>query len=133
MRLSGRFRAYSVDEVGDLLSGLVRQNVRQLREGERPISEALRPDVSGRRRLSYIRRDDDESWWSIRDLWRRGGGDCEDLAAALAAELRVFHGLKAHVHLYRVRAGLWHAVVRVLVNGQWKKMDPSRWGGMGEA
>lgn len=131
MRLAGRFHAYSVGEVRALLLGLTAQNVRQLRRGVPPISKALQPRArDGEREVRYIRRDEDETWWSIRDIWRRGGGDCEDLAAAVAAELQV-QGINARADLYKVRPGLYHAIVKV--RGMKGYLDPSKWGGMGEA
>lgn len=107
-----------------LNGGLVGLDVFQLREGVPPISKALR---SGR--LRYERRDEDEHWKNIREIWADGFGDCEDLASAIAAELIFFRGHRAELRLFRVRPGLVHAVAVDLTTGD--VYDPSRTGGMG--
>jgi hypothetical protein len=57
----------------------------------------------------------------------RGWGDCDDLAPALAAELRVRDRIPARPVIFAVRPGLWHCVVR-LPSG--RTLDPSRELGM---
>lgn len=122
----GRLR---LGEAAELLQGLVRINVRQLREGEQPVSPALQlGSAPWGRRIRYERADPGERWQTIRDLWASGWGDCEDLAAAVAAEMTV-GGLPARVVLYRARPGLAHAVVQDALG---RLHDPSRWAGMGE-
>jgi transglutaminase-like putative cysteine protease len=51
-------------------------------------------------------------WRHVADVMKTGHGDCEDLAAARAAELRV-SGVDpgAFVHVYRSGARRYHAVV----------------------
>lgn len=105
------------------MSGLVQLDVVQIRAGVPPISPALN---SGR--LRYIRRDPDEHWLTLREIWERGGGDCEDLAAALAAELIAVHGRPARVVLKRMGPGLIHAVTEDTKSGL--LLDPSITGGM---
>lgn len=82
--------------------------------------------------LRYLRECCGEVWrvWPV-PLWR-GGGDCEDLAAARVAELResgvpAFLELRASAQLDSV-ARLWHVLVR-LPGGATE--DPSRELGMG--
>lgn len=124
------FGRLTLEEAALLLQGLLFVDVHQLLTGEEPISKAL---VEGR--LKYIRRDPDEHFRSIREIWQHGGGDCEDLATAVAAEACVvedqlpdlFSGA-ARPYLYRVRPGLSH-IVSQLRSGQ--LLDPSRTGGMG--
>lgn len=124
------FRGLSVPEAELLLQGLLLINVRQLLEGWPPISPALHDG-----RLRYIRSDPDEQWRTIRDIWQKGGGDCEDLATASAAEVCVATGqlprivAGAHPVIYRVRPGLSH-VVTELAGGH--RIDPSLTGGMGK-
>lgn len=133
------FSPLPLDEASELLQGLYRVDLKQLAKGYPPVSAALLPDASGRRRLRYIRTDPREHWRTIADLWRFGGGDCEDLAAAVAAEI-TFSGLwVAQPVVYQVRPGLAHAVVQI-VSGPPRGLvqigallDPSRTGGMGEA
>lgn len=85
--------------------------------------------------IRYVRSDPDETW----QTWERtvrAGGDCEDLAAAVAAELRVdgipdgpYAGrpVRARPVVYRARPGLLH----VVVDAPWGIIDPSRLAGMG--
>lgn len=130
MAVRPTFGALQFSELEGLLYGLFLADLAQLRRGVAPIYPALRPDRLGRRRLRYIRRDPSEHWRTISEIWRYGGGDCEDLAAAEAARI-VFQGLdpRARPVLYRVRPGLIHAVVQL---GDGMRIDPSRTGGMGE-
>lgn len=114
----------SAAEAEAALEGLVRVNTHQLTQGYPPIASSLR---SGR--LRYIRRDPDEEWRSLAQIWRHGGGDCEDLAAAVAAELRAL-GYRARVVIRRARPGLLHALTLNESTGQ--LLDPSLTGGMGQ-
>lgn len=70
-----------------------------------------------------------ESWQTLPDLLATKRGDCEDLAAALAAELQVTgvdpDAVACATH---VRPGLWHIRVR---RGDGTMEDPSRVLGMG--
>lgn len=69
-----------------------------------------------------------EEWRTRARVLLDGYGDCEDLAAALAVELRA-RGVPARARIRRARAGTgYHAVVRV---GD-IELDPSLWLGMGE-
>lgn len=67
-----------------------------------------------------------ERWKTISDLMRTGVGDCEDLASARVAQLRMM-GIRAVPWLKR-RNNTWHVVVRY-PNGRIE--DPSRRLGMG--
>lgn len=122
----------SLLETAHMLQGLYLVDLAQLESGIRPIFAHLQPG-SGRRwgvarRLRYNRKDFGEVWQTIRDIWRNGGGDCEDLAAAVAAEF-TFKGIPARPVIRRVRPGLAHAIVQILSTGQ--LVDPSKIGGMG--
>lgn len=65
--------------------------------------------------------------WSTADIcWRRGYGDCEDLAAWRCAELRL-SGVRATVEPKEMRPRKWHAVVR---HPDGRIEDPSRRLGM---
>jgi len=69
-----------------------------------------------------------ENWQTVRQLYRAGIGDCEDLAAARAAELRM-EGIPARAIAIRTGPRKYHAVVR------WPDgaiEDPSRLLGMGK-
>lgn len=63
-----------------------------------------------------------EDWQNAIDLLRSGRGDCEDLAAYRAAELRC-DGEPATVAIKRTRRGSYHAVVR---RADGTTEDPSR-------
>ena len=121
----------TLEEAAWMMQGLYLADLSQLERGIPGILHWLRRGTAagGGRRLRYVRDDPDEVWQTLRDLWASGGGDCEDLAAAVAAEL-TYKGVPARPVIYRVRRGLAHAVVQVLGTGQ--ILDPSRLGGMGE-
>lgn len=79
--------------------------------------------------LRYRRRDDREHWQTYRELLLSRGGDCEDLAAAYAAELQVDGwDPDARAVVYHVRPGLSHVVV---YSPRYGWIDPSRLAGMG--
>ena len=63
-----------------------------------------------------------EEWQNAVELLRSGEGDCEDLAAYRAAELRM-QGEPATVAIVRTRRGTYHAVVR---RADGTTEDPSR-------
>lgn len=116
------FGRLSLDEAEGLLQGLYEVNLRQTRAGVPSVDQALRVGS-----LRYIRRDPSEHWRTKREIWTYGGGDCEDLAAAVAADMTA-RGEPAIPVVYRVNPSLAHAVV-------WVKrprllIDPSRTGGM---
>ena len=88
------------------------------------------PDLIGdiaSRRISYRRYDPEEEWKTIDRLYADGGGDCEDLSAALAAYLRL-GGVPAYADVYKAGSGLYHVIVQTPVGPR----DPSVLGGMME-
>lgn len=118
------FDKMSVWEAEAMLEGgIPRLNAILLQKGVPGVSKALHQG-----QVKYDRRDRAELWQSIRGLWQRGAGDCEDLALAVAAE-RTHAGYPSVAILHPVRPGLLHAVVRDVKSG--KLLDPSRTGGMG--
>lgn len=119
-----RLRPMSLEQAQVALAGLVAVNRAQLRAGVPPIGPALHT-----RRLRYERRDPKELWLTIRGIWARGRADCEDLAAATAAELEEL-GIPARVRIKRVSLGLAHALTERLDNGT--VLDPSITGGMND-
>jgi len=72
-----------------------------------------------------------EDWVNVRGVYRRRRGDCEDLAALRAAELRVYEGEPARAVAYPSRRGpgKFHAVV---LRADGSIEDPSRLLGMGD-
>ena len=52
-----------------------------------------------------------EQWWTIPQVLERGYGDCEDLSAWRAAELRSM-GVPAFAYVIRSGPRMFHAVVR---------------------
>lgn len=58
----------------------------------------------------YRREKGTERWLLIPQVLRAGSGDCEDLAAWRASELRLV-GVPARVALVKGRRARWHAVV----------------------
>lgn len=125
------FGALKPEEAAALLQGLYAINLVQLKKGVPGILGALVPGSAGpgTRRLRYIRRDPQEHWRTIREIWRYGGGDCEDLASAGAAQLTMM-GIPARPVVYKVNPTLYHVVIERLSDG--KLLDPSKLGGMGE-
>lgn len=119
--LTPRFGALTLAEAQALLSGLQAVDQVQLAQGWPSVSLGLQTG-----RLRYLRRDPNEHWRNVREIWRFGGGDCEDLAAAVAAEL-IMQGVPARAVIQRVRPGLAHALVRLPDR---RIIDPSRTGGM---
>jgi hypothetical protein len=69
-----------------------------------------------------------ERWKTWEELLRDHEGDCEDLAAARAAELRASGEPGARAFAREVRPGRFHAVVR---RADGRTEDPSRQLGMG--
>lgn len=112
----------SLAQLAAALEGLVLVNEVQLREGVRGIADELQAG-----RIRYVRRDKREQWLTLDAVRARGGGDCEDLAGAIAAEMRVRDGVHAVAHPYLARPRLVHVVVK-LPGGE--LLDPSRTGGM---
>lgn len=146
--LTPTFGNLEVGDAAELLQGLAGANRNQLRRHIPGINSAL---IRGL--VRYERSDQNERWQTIEDLRRTRKGDCEDLAAAVAAELD-YKGIKARPVIYRVRPGLAHAVVQLLDARHYGRhrigeklyghpvikiidgtpiIDPSRTGGMGRA
>lgn len=96
-----------------LLEALTRVNVAWL-ESHPAAPSILAPDAGVRYEREPLGRED---WRTLPALLSFGAGDCEDLAAARAAELRVA-GIHARATPVRIgpriggRAELWHIVVR---------------------
>lgn len=133
MPLRPTFGRLSVDEAQALLFGLWQVNRYQLGRGVPGVLARLRPGadpVTGKRILVYQRHDPNEHWRSVREIHHYGGGDCEDLAAAGAAELTEHFGILAVPYVYRVKPGLAHVVIKRADTGE--ILDPSKLGGMGE-
>lgn len=60
----------------------------------------------------YRREPPGREWWeTVLDVIRTGEGDCEDLSAFRAAELRYREGEPARVRIYRTPRRTYHAVV----------------------
>lgn len=114
----------SLAQLAAALEGLTLINQAQIQEGVRGVNADLQAG-----RITYARRDLGEEWLPLLDLRARGAGDCEDLSAAIAAELRHHKRIHATAHPYFVpgKPGLVHVVVK-LPDG--RTLDPSRTGGM---
>ncbi len=113
------------DALLDALGVLQSLNELWLRHNVQNPSEVVGLYQSG---VRYSRDDATEEWLPIPVLYRRGVGDCEDLAAAQAALLR-FTGEdpEARAVAYRSRPHTWHAVV---LRGDGSIEDPSAHLGM---
>jgi hypothetical protein len=116
--------------LGHFLEALVRQDVDELRAGRAP---RLLPRPGQRPHIVYKRERTIhgralERWQTAAEVARRGEGDCEDLAAYWAAELRV-RGIdpRAKVQVIKTGPALLHAVV---LRSDGRIDDPSRWLGM---
>lgn len=106
-----------------MVDALVRLNLYEMRQRRfRPLY-----DAGVRYRRERKRLGEPERWQTIRDVYRHGFGDCEDLAAIRVAELRR-EGIRA-VPWFRKKGNLWHVLIRY-PNGAFE--DPSRILGMGK-
>jgi len=65
--------------------------------------------------IHYRREPKGREWWEsaadLHGIITERSGDCEDLAAARVAELRVYEGIDAIVRVVRTRRGNFHAIV----------------------
>lgn len=112
----------STSSLTSALEALVREGVEELRAGVGAQQSILDGTVRYRREPRGS-----EQWRTRGRVLLEGYGDCEDLAAALAAELRVAgHPARAIVRRARGAPG-YHAVVRL----RGRELDPSAWLGMG--
>lgn len=102
-----------------VLEALVRESVDERKTGKVPALSAA-PSVRYKREPRGV-----EKWQTAAQTYRRGVGDCEDLAVWLCADFRV-RGIPARVVVRNVRPGLSHALVRV----QDRHIDPSKARGM---
>lgn len=119
-----------------MLVGLQLVNEQQIRRagpGRPRLEELIQA-----RRLRYSRVDPSEHWQTYEELVQGVAvsgvhfADCEDLACALAAEIRSdpahpMHDPQAAPYVYKTGPNLSHVVVRA--RGQ--LLDPSEWAGMG--
>lgn len=119
MALSPKLDASGVEEIECLLEGLVRLDLSQLRRGLAP------PLYSSK--VRYQREPPGrEDWQSAVRTNKLGTGDCEDLAAYLAASYRLA-GVEARAIVKEVRPGLKHCLT-LLPDGRIE--DPSKRLGM---
>jgi hypothetical protein len=112
----------SLEEAEAMLEGLVQVNMVQYQDGEASIVGAIESGA-----VVYDRRDPDEHWQSVKELWMSGRGDCEDLSAALAARRRLDGDHDARVIVTPGRGRVAHAQVAL---GDGTIEDPSVWAGM---
>ena len=78
----------------------------------------------------YSRHDPNEHWQSFNEVLAAGEGDCEDLSAAVVAEMQLA-GRNAFVGIEKSGEDLWHATVNVYnPDGSITNLDPSKWAGM---
>src|SRR5207253_9225722 len=93
--------------------GLVRLNVAMMRYADGNGVELPPLYESG---ITYRREPRGREWWEsaedVAALATRKSGDCEDLAAYRAAELRYWDGELATVAILKTARGTFHAVVR---------------------
>lgn len=111
-------RAYSQKAVLYLLEALV--NINRLWLRTHPSTPGIYE--SG---IRYIREYDTEDWRDVPTLIKDGGGDCEDLASYLCAELRERHKEKCRPYIRWRKYNqfyLYHVLVQ-RANGQME--DPS--------
>jgi len=123
MRVRASIGLRDAADVRDALESHTRASVRDIarraRAG-RPLPPIYRAGVR------YDGSDPAERWQVPSETYARRRGDCEDLAAWRAAELRLA-GEPARVVVYRSRPGVLHAVVR---RADGRIEDPSRRLGM---
>ena len=131
LAISPYFRLGTAD-AANLLDGLVSVDLgqmdrRKIPKGSFPLISAIHAG-----RVRYVRRDPREHWKTWDELMEpvfaggTGGGDCEDLASAVVAELSR-NGIKARTYVYQSGPKLYHVVVKT---DRWGLLDPSRAAGM---
>ena len=98
----------TVDALEAYVEGLVRLNQWQFAAAEGGDVGVPALYESG---VVYRRERGSENWQSAAELIQSGSGDCEDLAAYRAAELREFEDDWARVAIIRTPRGSFHAVV----------------------
>lgn len=115
------------DVLNAALETSTRANEALLEEGDvRPISEAIRKGLVRWKPEPFT---DGEHFDHAQTVNERGWGDCDDLAPAYAAELRVTgRDPDADAVIKKTGPSRWHAVVR---RGDGRIQDPSRAAGMG--
>ena len=122
------------NEAANLLDGLVSVNMSQISKAGGFSGSPRFPVLSGIQQgtVRYRRYDPREHWQSWRELTDQlsktghAYGDCEDLSAAVAAEL-LASGISARTYVYKSGPKLYHVVVKT---DRWGLMDPSRAAGM---
>lgn len=125
IRVGFTVRRVSAKRLRIMLDALVRLNLDDMHERRFP--PLYKSGVRYRREPKEPGKP--EQWQTITELYARRFGDCEDLASARVAELRM-QGIRAVPWLLR-RPGspTWHVVVRYPSG---KIEDPSRLLGMGK-
>lgn len=125
------FKINSVD-AAHLLEGLVNVNQAQhrrlVKKGNDPFT-VIKAIQDGK--IVYKRSDPDEHWQTYKEMVegaKKGsfGADCEDLSAAVVAELRNA-GIDARTYVFKARPGLYHVIVKT---EKWGFIDPSVSAGM---
>jgi len=119
----------SAEDASYLLEGLVAvnraQHRRHIRNGGDPF-HIIKSIQQGK--LRYNRKDDKEHWKSYQELVEESkfGADCEDLSAAVVAEL-LNAGINARTYVYKAKPELYHVIV---YTDEWGYLDPSVSAGM---
>ena len=127
------FIRVATPDAANLLDGIVSANLGQMRR--KKVDPKAMPILRGIQsgRVRYKRADPREHWQTWDELVAQlanGGiarGDCEDLSAAVAAEL-MLAGEEARTYVYQSGPHLYHVVVWTK---RWGVLDPSRAAGMG--
>ena len=134
-RLSAGALAATGGKVSPILLGLTLSEaqiilgaLQQIAEGEYRAGVPFVGPALHSGRLRYVKEPDGQELWLKPSLiWKFGGGDCDDYAAAVAAEWSV-QGVPARAVLRPVRPGLVHALVQRISDGA--LFDPCITGGM---
>lgn len=136
MALHVRIKVPPIPEAIEALAeGLVRLNVALMRYADARGVELPPLYGSG---ITYRREPRGREWWEtaedVASVATKRSGDCEDLAAMRAAELRFYEGEIARVRILRTSRGSFHAVVeredgsledpsRILVDEEMARLD----------
>lgn len=103
MEIGFRLRVLTIQDVKILVNTLVSLNIERMKKKRYP-----KLYKSG---IRYKREGPGREWWkTIDDLLETGNGDCEDLAAARVAELKML-GQRAQPWFSK-RGRTWHVQVR---------------------
>ncbi len=129
IRLAVPDKHVTADVLDAALEATTRANSALLAAGQRPTVDEMIRSGAVWKPESFT---DGEHFDLATEVAKRGWGDCDDWAPALASDLRAEGDVGAHAFVQRSTSApnRWHALVRT---GDGEVLDPSVWAGMRSA